>query len=191
MWGINVGYKKIILISGKAQHGKSTSANMIKAYLDEKTAKKSVIFNYADLLKFYCTQYFGWNGNKDDDGRSLLQRVGTDLVRSIDNNYWVNALKSFIKLFGSEFDTIIVGDCRFKNEILSDYSSIAFLNALGYDAIHVRISRPGFNNGLTQAQKQHVSETDLDEVKPDYLIVNNGGLRDLYDEVVGVIKNIF
>lgn len=190
MKGIGVENKKIILISGKAGHGKTTSAQMIKAYYDEKTVRKSVIFNYADLLKFYCTQYFGWDGNKDESGRRLLQHVGTDLVRKSDNNYWVNAFKAFIKCFGGEFDTIIVGDCRFKNELLSDPMATAFLSAYGYGTTHIRISRPGYDNGLTPEQKQHLSEIDLDDVKPDFLIVNNGDLRSLYDKVVGVIKNI-
>ena len=69
--------KKIILISGKAQNGKDTVADILMEQLEGKSIKLA----YADYLKLICRKYFGWNGEKDVKGRSTLQFVGTDLIR--------------------------------------------------------------------------------------------------------------
>ena len=50
----------------------------------------TLIVHYADLLKYMCKTFFGWNGEKDEFGRSLLQRVGTDCIRNVEPDYWVD-----------------------------------------------------------------------------------------------------
>lgn len=56
---------KVITISGKAQNGKDTTAGLLKAAL-EADGYKVLITHYADLLKYICKQFFGWDGQKDD-----------------------------------------------------------------------------------------------------------------------------
>ena len=70
---------RIIAISGHAQNGKDTTANIIKKHLEER-GDKVLIVHYADLLKFICTKYFDWDGQKDEKGRHLLQYIGTDII---------------------------------------------------------------------------------------------------------------
>ena len=70
---------KVICISAKAQHGKDTSAAILKE-IYEANGKRVLITHYADLLKYICKNFFGWNGEKDDYGRTLLQQVGTNIV---------------------------------------------------------------------------------------------------------------
>ena len=72
---------KVVCISGKAQHGKDTTAGMMKTVL-ESMGHTVLIAHYGDLVKYVCRTFFGWNGEKDAYGRSLLQKVGTDIVRS-------------------------------------------------------------------------------------------------------------
>lgn len=79
---------QIISISGKAQHGKDTTASYLKESL-ERRGKKVLITHYGDLVKYVCAAFLGWDGKKDEAGRSLLQRVGTEYVRSKDKDYWV------------------------------------------------------------------------------------------------------
>lgn len=38
--------------------------------------------------------------------------------------------------------------------------------------VSVRVVRPGFDNGLTDEQKSHPSETELDEYPFDYVVEN-------------------
>lgn len=162
--------KKIICISGKAQHGKDTSANIIKELLEAKN-NKVLIFHYADLLKYLCKEYFGWNGEKDDIGRTLLQHVGTDIVRAKDPNYWVNFAANFLKLFEDEWDYVLIPDCRFPNEV----------NVMDthFDALHWRVFRPNFVSPLSTEQQNHPSERALDDYHFDACIWNEGTLEDL------------
>ena len=82
--------KKIICISGKAQHGKDTTATILSAALEDR-GNKVLTFHYADLLKYLCRQYFNWNGEKDEAGRTLLQHVGTDVVRAKEHIYFLSS----------------------------------------------------------------------------------------------------
>ena len=77
----------VILISGKAQHGKDTLASAAKDYLEGK-GRRVLILHYADYMKYIAKEYFGWNGKKDSVGRHLLQQLGTNIVREVDENYW-------------------------------------------------------------------------------------------------------
>lgn len=171
----------IIKISGKARHGKDTVAELLSNRLTKLGYKVKIMHN-ADLLKYIYKEFFGWNGEKDEKGRNGLQHLGC-YVRENDPDYWVNFLISMINLFASEWDFVLIPDCRFKNEIskfdLTDYKNI-----------HVRVEREGFESDLTPEQKQHISEIDLDDVVPDYLIKNDGDLLDLEAKITELIENI-
>ena len=166
---------RIICVSGKAQHGKDTCAGIMQRLLEER-GKRARIIHYADLLKYLCKTYFDWNGEKDDYGRTLLQRVGTDTVRAQKPNYWVDFVIDFLKLFPNEWDYVLIPDTRFPNEVFS--MKEAFPNT-----IHVRVIRPNFDNGLSIEQQKHISETALDEIQPDGVIMNDGSPRDLLHSV--------
>lgn len=172
---------KIIMISGKAQAGKTTTAYLMEKNL-KSVGKTAVVINYADLLKYICSAYFDWDGKKDEKGRQLLQVIGTDVVRNNDPDFWVDFVKRFTEVFSKMWDYVIIGDCRFKNEIswAADERCKCF---------HVRISRNA-DNGLTEEQKNHISEIDLDDVEPDYEIKNNGSVIDLDKAIISTLSLI-
>lgn len=153
-----------ILCSGRARHGKDTSAEIIKEILAER-GYKVLITHYADLLKFICKNFFGWNGEKDEAGRTLLQFVGTDCIRAQNPDYWVDFVANLIKMFPGKWDYVIIPDVRFPNEI-------ARVRDAGFSATHVRIVRPGFESQLTEEQKNHPSETSLNDAESDFYIRN-------------------
>ena len=166
---------KVLCISGKAGSGKDTLANLVQNVLFDVYEEECVIVHYADMLKHICKDYFFWDGNKDAKGRRMLQEVGTDIFRKMDNDYWVKIVIPIIKAIGEYNDIkyVIVPDCRFRNEI--DW----LVN--NFDTIHVRVIRP---SSLTGQLSEHVSETDLDGVTPDYYIDNSGAVADLYPPAV-------
>ena len=153
-----------ILCSGRARHGKDTSAEIIKDNLEAR-GYKVLITHYADLLKFICKNFFGWNGEKDEAGRTLLQQVGTNCIREQDPDYWVDFVANLIRMFPNRYDFVLIPDTRFPNEIerIAD---------AGFPATHVRIVRPDFESQLTEEQKNHPSETALDNTAPDFVIKN-------------------
>ena len=127
-----------------------------------KTAK---IVHYADLLKYVARQYFDWDGEKDEAGRSLLQYIGTNLVRERDSDYWVKMLNFVIKMFFSDYDYVIIPDTRFPNEIEFWKPGI---NCADLTSVHIQ--RRGFESELTDEQKTHASETALDGYRFDYYL---------------------
>ena len=162
---------KVILISGKAQNGKDTVASMLRTKLTADN-HRVLITHYADLLKYICRSYFGWDGAKDENGRRMLQYVGTDVIRKQNPTLWVDFVTMILKYFRENWDYVIIPDCRFPNEITTIASN-------GFNTIHLRIVRPNFKSPLTEEQQKHPSETALDNVVPDFYIENSGTLEDL------------
>lgn len=167
---------QVILISGKAQHGKDTTAGFLKSALTA-DGYSVLVAHYGDLVKYVCKTFFGWNGKKDEVGRTLLQKVGTDAIRARRPDYWVSFISDIMEFFPGEWDYVLIPDCRFPNEV--DY-----IKNSGFDAVHLRVVREGFISPLTLEQQAHPSETALDDVQADYYITNNGTLRDLQDSVI-------
>ncbi len=173
---------KVIAISGKAQHGKDTTAAILKEIL-EKNSKRVIIAHFADLLKYICKTYFGWDGQKDERGRHILQYVGTDVIRAKSPDYWADFIVNFFSMFRDEWDYVILPDCRFPNEYeMFKHSSI--------DTILVRVNRPNFVSPLTPEQQSHKSETALDGYRFDYIIQNDQGLNELRHAVESLIAEL-
>ena len=172
---------KVILISGKAQNGKDTTAAIMKDYLESMYNRRVLVAHYADLLKYICKTFFGWDGQKDDRGRTLLQHVGTDVIRKRDPSFWSKFLVRICTMFDDYWDYIIIPDTRFPNEI-SDW------RLFGFKVMHICVVRPNFDNGLSDEQKSHTSETALDNIKADFYLQNDGTLDDLKEKIINFTK---
>lgn len=172
---------KILLLSGKAQHGKDSTANILKSHFDN-INKESIILHYGDELKTVCSKYFNWDGKKDKKGREILQLVGTNLARKHYPTIWVDIVILFVKALFFDKDYVVVADFRFSDE----YTQWIKEN---YDTTTIRINRLNFDNGLTPEQKSHPSETALDNFNFDYIIESESGLDNLQVEVNKFINN--
>lgn len=170
----------IILISGKAGCGKDTAANHMNAILNQR-GHKTMRLAFANYLKYLAKQYFGWNGEKDEEGRNLLQTLGTETIRNQYNqDFWVNSVIDIISI-GKEFFNFkhfIISDWRFISEFKLIDSLLGHLNI-----IKVRIERPSYKKILNEKQEQHSSEKDLDNFDFDYIIINNGSLEDFSNKI--------
>jgi len=172
---------KIINFAGKAEHGKDTFARMLKEKLELQN-KKVLILHFADYLKYICSQYFGWNGKKDKQGRGILQSVGTDKIRNIYPDFWVEIIYNLINVFHNDFDYFLMPDFRFRNE--SEY-----FKERGMPLITVYITRYNYKNSLSDEQKNHPSEKNLDDYTFDYYVYVDEGLDKLEKEVDIFINN--
>ena len=162
---------KVICISAKAQHGKDTVANFMKECLEAKE-KRVLVTHYADLLKYICKTFFNWDGQKDTRGRTMLQHVGTEIIREQDPNYWVAFIADMLCFFEDQWDYVLIPDTRFPNEI--DY-----LKNAGFDVLYIRVIRENFESPLTKEQQNHPSETALDDYGADVMLYNDSTLDDL------------
>jgi hypothetical protein len=166
--------KGIINSSGKAQHGKTSTA----LFLQKKLPGKSLIIHHADYLKFICQKYLGWNGEKDDYGRTLLQTIGTEKIRmKYKNTFWVDRTCDLIDIFKNDYAWFLIPDCRFRDEI---YTTMARFPDY---VTNIKVVRLNFDNGLSEEQKNHQSEIDLDNFNFDYHIVSESGLDNLEKQV--------
>lgn len=174
--------KKIILISGKAQNGKDSTADMLMELLPGKSIKISFAF----YLKLICSNLFGWNGEKDEKGRSILQFVGTDLIRDKLGwqNFHVDRVCQDIKIAENQFDYFIVPDTRRKNEVYITKGMFPDL------VTTIRTVRVDFESPLTIEQQNHISEIDLDNFEFDYYIKSESGLDKLWVEVNKLVKKL-
>lgn len=171
----------VITISGKARAGKDSLANMMRNYLESKGKKVSII-HYADELKWIARTLYHWDGEKDEYGRSLLQKLG-DIGRAYDENYWVFNLVERIEAFLSTNDFVIIPDCRYPNEINIWKGRASIYSIL--------VVRPDFLNDLTKEQRQHSSETALDDYPFYYTLTCTtlGQLEEEANKICEIIKN--
>lgn len=167
-----------IIISGKSGSGKDEAAKIIKSVLDKKYHFSSFIFHYADILKCFLKSSLNWNGKKDEDGRSLLQHWGTDIMRKKNENTFTDIMISMIKALDDTFDFIIIPDARFVNEC-DEIKKVT-------DTITIRITRKE-QNTLTEKQKEHISETELDNYDFNYYIENSGSLTELKHNICKIL----
>lgn len=171
----------VITISAKAQHGKDYTAKVLKNKLED-MGYSTLVCHYADLLKYICRQFFDWNGEKDEYGRTLLQHVGTEGIRSQKPDYWVDFIIDILNFFPEEWDYVIIPDTRFPNEIEKVREQ--------FKTITVHIDRPGFENTLTEEQRQHLSETALDKFRFDFELINDGTPEGMSQQVINFIENV-
>lgn len=174
-------HAKVVCISGHARAGKDTTAEMMKKELENEWHYRVLTIHNADLLKFMCKSLFGWDGNKDEKGRHILQYVGTDVVRKQEPDFWVSFIIKVLKLFPDEWDYVLIPDVRFPNEINE-------LKKAGFDVRHIHIDRQ-IENDLTEEQRSHLSETALQHTIPDETIENDGNLEDLNQRVIELVRS--
>lgn len=138
-----------------------------------------------------ATTYYGWDGEKDEKGRELLQKLGTDLGRTNNPNVWVNCVKEIVKALQTEYDFVLIPDVRFPNEM--DWSDTPFFT------FTIRVNRQNedgtpYINHLTEEQKQHTSEVALDGYRFNYEIYNqnindiNAAAQAILDDILKIDK---
>lgn len=180
---------KVILISGKSGSGKDALAALMRKNL-EAQGYNCITIHFADLVKFYAREYYNWDGIKDETGRTLLQHLGTDRVRTYDPNYWAECVARFLAAVTKDFDFAFIPDARFPNEI-------EITCKYNVDHATIRINRvdedgnPHVNPLFTAEQLKHPSETSLDTWKWfDYKIINSPGIDKLQNQAKHLVDMI-
>lgn len=158
---------KVYLIGGKARNGKDTLAGFMKTCLEQE-GKTPCIMHLGNYIKHYAKDYFGWDGTDDTKPRSLLQKLGTEIIRGKMNKpfFFINRLKEDIEVLSYFFDTVIVADVRLPlefDEIKKSYP----------DAVKIHIKRLNHESELSNKEQQHITETALDQYDDyDYTVIN-------------------
>lgn len=181
---------RVVLVSGKINSGKNTVVDLIREFLGEEVGNEffarplkelchdsfQPLVDYLNHLcecgRFpYFTNRDSWYERKNPITRHILQIVGTEVVRGIEPNHWINeTIKNICKRKES---IITLSDVRFPNEI----EEIERL----FPVLKVRINRTVVDSN------EHISERALDNYRAwDVVIDNNGTL----DELRYLVKNL-
>lgn len=166
---------------GKKSSGKDTAGDyLVKKYNFEKQS-------FANPLKRCCKEMFSLTDEQLNDPilketpdprwfgatpRQILQYVGTDLLRNqlkniipnIGENVHINAFKLWYE--NNKHKKIVLCDVRFLNE-----ANMIKENG----GILIKIYR-----GENKTKDLHQSEMELEKIKCDIIIDNNGSLEELY-----------
>ena len=150
----------IVGLAGYAGSGKDTAAEALVGLGWERVA-------FADRIKAVAAAAFGWNGEKNEAGRRLLQDLGFAARLYLGSDVWVRAA---LEHAGPR---PVVTDVRFPAEAKAIKDS---------GGIVVRIDRPG----VGPVNDDH-SEVALDGWSYDARIVNDSTVEELHDQIVNVL----
>lgn len=147
---------KLYIISGKARHGKDTFSGYLKEAYEE-NGKKLIVTQLSKYIKYYAREMTGWNLTEEDKPRQLLQELGTSVIREKlgKEDLFIKRIIDDVEVFSCFYDAVVVSDVRLRKEIED-------LRKAFPDLISIHIERPDFDNGLTEEQKRHKTEIDLD-----------------------------
>lgn len=159
---------RIFLIAGKAGCGKNEVANIIK-----ETLGNSVVTSFSKYIKLFTLELTDWDGRDITKPREYLQNMG-DKLRAINEDFLTKRILEDIEVYKKEGITnIIVSDVRLVHEI--EY----FKDKNDYEVISIRVNCDSSARKLTNIEKEHHTETDLDTYQGfDYVIENN------FDEIL-------
>lgn len=181
------------------QHGKTTACNIIKKHLDDVVQinfKDALIAEikekFPDLLKEIAKTETDITGGMFLDEalqalfetkpplvRTLMQNYGTNVMRAMDEDHWVDQWSH--KVLNTESKIVLTDDVRFFNEkgMIRDTA-----RHKGVDSILIRLERTDL-----EATDQHQSETEQKEIECDYTITTKQGELDKLEEELLKIIN--
>ena len=175
---------KIFIVSGKANSGKDTTCELINNYVKLK-GLNSVNLQFSSYIKMYAKTISGWDGKEDTKPRSLLQELGTEIIRkNIDEKFFIKRIIGDIKVYSYYCDVITIIDARLPLEIDS-------INSEFENVYKLNIQRPNFENNLNCNERRHITEVALDNYNDyDYVVVNDGTIEDLNNKVIKIIDEV-
>ncbi len=189
----------LFAFTGKRGHGKSTAAEALVRNMDY------VHLNFADPLRQIANLAYGVSYEEMLDPvakeqvldrwpfkspRNILQQIGTDMFRAYVDDTWVENFKLRVadamvkheRYTGhGDFEPdgpagVVNSDTRFLNEA-------AAVRAMGGKIIKIVDPR----KDRKDAAAQHQSEMEIDQIIPDWTVVNDRGVRDLEIAVLDIV----
>lgn len=158
---------KIFIIGGSALSGKNTFGNCMREEL-KKYGYKPCVMRLTEPLYAYARNYFEWNEHSTEKPREFLQRMGVEIIKEkLHKNYFlIDRTCEDIEILSTFFDVFIITDGRLImefEEFKKRYS----------DVTAIKIEREGFDNGLSESEKNHITEREiLDYDEFDYIVKN-------------------
>jgi len=175
---------RLVGMMGEARSGKDSIADNVLAEYDYvkvpfalslKNASKEIFgFNERQLygdLKEVVDEYWG------ETPRAILQKLGTDALRNVWQDVWIQSLKKRLDILSEEgYTNFVVPDVRFKNEFNA-------IKEWGGEIWRLyRVDGPGAQGGVSN----HPSEVEMKSI-PDsefnaVITAQSGDMQSLYSQ---------
>lgn len=174
---------KLFIVGGKAKSGKNTFGKFLREELKE-YGYKPCVMHITQPLYQYAEEYFEWNKNSDEKPREFLQKVGIDIIKEKlgKRNFLINRTMEDMEILKEFFDTFIIVDARLREEyevLKKEYK----------DVVSIKIERENYDYDLTDSEKKHITEVDLDDYTEfDYVVINDG-LISMKEQAKKIAKN--
>lgn len=107
--------------------------------------------------------------------RHAMQTLGTEWRDLIDRKLWSRLWQARVELLLKEGQPVVVTDCRFIHEAATIRNMGGFI---------FRIDRPTRRN-----DDKHVSETEMDLIEPDEIILNMGSINQLHNKARSIVRD--
>ena len=159
---------KIYVIGGKAKSGKNTFGKCLREVL-KSYGYKPCVMHLTEPLYSYAKNYFEWNENDAEKPREFLQKMGIEVIKEKlhKDHFLLDRLNEDIEILSNFFDTFVITDARLVMEFEEFKKKYD-------DVVIIKVSRENYENGLTQEESTHITETDLDNYNDfDYDIINH------------------
>ncbi len=171
---------KIFIISGRARSGKTETAKIIENFYND---KKCITISFAYYLKDYIKRITGWDGSENTKPRELLQKLGIELIKNkINDKLLIARVLEDIEVFSYFYDIIIISDARLVEEI-------ECIKDIYKECVCIRINR-NYDNGLTNEEKRHITETGLDNYNKFDYIVDNDNRNHLIEQIDNILRSV-
>lgn len=182
----------LIGITGKIGAGKSTLANILQKYGYEEYSFATPLKQIGEIFGFSKESLYGSQEDKlkihekwGISARYFLQKLGTDIFRislkekipemKIESSIWIELFK--LK-YNPSIKTVI-SDVRFLDEAKA-------IKELG--GIIIKIERNRFDLSSETETNTHVSEIEMEQIQPDFVLQNNESILELEQKMKIIIN---
>lgn len=174
---------KIFVIGGKAKSGKNTFGEKLKKHLID-YGYKPCIMHITEPLYTYAKNYFMYDAKNDEKPREFLQKMGTEIIKEKmgKKEFLLNRLYEDIEILSNFFDTFIITDAR----LIHEFESI---KEKYQDVVLIKLERKNYNDKLTEEERNHITEKEIDAYNNFDYIIENKSLDDLNIKALEVVRN--
>lgn len=173
---------KLYVIGGKAKCGKNTFGKFLREEL-KNYGYKPCVMRLSEPLYSYAKNYFDWDENYDEKPREFLQKMGIEIIKNkLHKEYFLlDRLSEDIEVLQNFFDVFIITDARLImefTELKKRYSDVVF----------IRLSRESYDDGLTDEERTHITETEIEQYQNFNYDIVNRDLEDLRKIAHAIVK---
>lgn len=174
---------KLYIIGGKAKSGKNTLGKFLREELKE-YGYRPCVMHLTSPLYAYAENYFEWNEHSHEKPREFLQKMGIEIIKEKlgKKTFLLDRLSEDIEILSEFFDVFIIVDARLKQEF-------QYFEEKYEDVTKIKIERKNHIDNLSPEEKEHITETDLDDYNNFDYKIENTSIVDLKEEAKNIIKS--